>query len=355
VYGDHLPLDDFPSIVTPEGEARVKRLTYLEEVRNRLLWPLDKPSAHPGSQTNFTSTKFDRILFINDVFFEPIDALQLLFSTHLDPETRLPDYRAACAADFINHGLFYDSFVVRDSEGYGMGFQFFPWFATVGSAKSREAVLAESDAVPVKSCWGGMIAYEAEEFLRPEISSTSYSSEVRSSVQKHGPLRFRHQPEIYWEESECCLLNADLAARTDPANPKFFLNPYIRVAYTEEIWTGLSFVRRVEHVFTYLQYIVSKIGFPEFNPRRTEIAGKPSAQLRWVYDDDELNGEKIRDFGTIVPSERLKGNWKMTEQIATPGGFCGQRRLFLMQKDLENANEAQTGRNWVKGPFPRVK
>ena len=93
-------------------------------------------------------------------------ALHLLFSPHLNPATRVADYNVACAADFVNGVQFYDSFVVRDSQGYGMGLQFFPWFAPVGASASRRAVLRESDAVPVRSCWGGMVAYRAGPFLR---------------------------------------------------------------------------------------------------------------------------------------------------------------------------------------------
>jgi hypothetical protein len=72
--------------------SEVKRLTYLAEVRNRALWPLDNPSLHADEATgramNYTNSRFDRILFIDDVYFDPVDALQLLFSTNSDPHIK---------------------------------------------------------------------------------------------------------------------------------------------------------------------------------------------------------------------------------------------------------------------------
>lgn len=67
------------------------------------------------------------------------------------------------------------------------------------------------------------------------------------------------------------------------------------------------------------------------------------------------NGEKMRDLEMKIRPERLDGKWEMVEERAMPGGFCGQRRHFLMKKNLEKANEGREGKNWEKGPFPRVK
>ena len=55
----------------------------------------------------------------------------------------------------------------------------------------------------------------------------------------------------------------------------------------------------------------------------------------------------------MVATDRLRGGWEMVEAIAQPGGFCGQRRLFLMKKDLKKANGED--KNWEKGSFPRIK
>lgn len=254
---------------------------------------------------------------------------------------------------------------MRDSEGYGLGLQLYPWFAPTHRSVSRNAVLRNSDSVPVKSCWGGMVAYDATEFLRADVLAAGRGVDGKTEKEnedtwkalrrEQGPLRFRHQSEIYWEESECCIINADLAQRTDPENAKIFLNPYVRVAYTKGVWDWLPVITRFERVFRILQYGVSKVGWPEFNPRRTEVVGTGSAQLRWVYDEEGLNGEKMRDLDTWVEKKELRGKWEMLEETTLPGGFCGQRRLFLMKKDLKKANEEGEGKNWEKGPFPRVK
>lgn len=93
----------------------MKRIAFLAEVRNRALRPLE---ADP-------LMRFDKLLFINDVIFDPIDAVQLLFSTNIDASGRA-QYGAACAVDFINTFKFYDTFATRDFEGYAMGIPFFP-------------------------------------------------------------------------------------------------------------------------------------------------------------------------------------------------------------------------------------
>lgn len=63
----------------PNGEDRVQRITYLSEVRNRLLLPLDPPVTQENANaTGFRSAvdmHFDKILFLNDVFFSPLDAV----------------------------------------------------------------------------------------------------------------------------------------------------------------------------------------------------------------------------------------------------------------------------------------
>jgi hypothetical protein len=220
---------------------------------------------------------------------------------------------------------------------------FFPWFTSRGKATSRNDVLAEKDAVRVKSCWGGMVAFDATPFLRQTKKEDSFRQ-----------LKFRHQEEIYWEASECCLIHADIAERTP--SPKIFINPYIRVAYDAKSWSWLPFIRRIEHVFKTLQWVVSWIGYPEYNPRRTEIAGETSTQIRWIYDDPSMNGEALRDQGVEFAPENLHGEWRDVREMAKPGGFCGQRRLFVMKPDLHEANEGivnvSNGRNWEKGRLP---
>jgi hypothetical protein len=164
-----MDLDQLPTVVIPTtGEKRVKRITYLAETRNRALRPLNSNGNSNGNSDSeemklATRTRFDKLLFLNDVAFDPIDALQLLFSTNVD-SNGIAQYRAACAVDFINPFKFYDTYPTRDLDGYSMGLPFFPWFSSAGSERSRQAVLAGSDSVPVRSCWGGMVAFDARYF-----------------------------------------------------------------------------------------------------------------------------------------------------------------------------------------------
>lgn len=179
--------------VLPTGEKRVKRIAWLAEVRNKLLEPLysvlDSGSGFMSTSTgaskksklelnpnpNFNSTSrflskdgthltFSKLLFINDVYFTPSDALRLLWGTNLD-SNGVARYKAVCAADFVSSWKFYDTFATRDVEGYSIGVPIYPWFANEGEARSRRDVLEGRDSVRVRSCWGGMVAFEGGYFM----------------------------------------------------------------------------------------------------------------------------------------------------------------------------------------------
>ncbi|WEW61701.1 hypothetical protein PRK78_007193 [Emydomyces testavorans] len=332
VTGDHLPLSQFPTVILPNGERRTKRIAYLAEVRNRALKPLD-PSYSPRKNTNgfqSTSAKFDKILFLNDVYFSPIDAAQLLFSTNADSSGRAR-YRAACAIDFTSIFKFYDTFVVRDTEGNHIGTPFFPWFSTAGKSESRRDVLDGKDAVRVRSCWGGMVAFDAHAFQRP---SASFEGTHALS------LRFRHEPEPFWEAAECCLLFADMEQQLGMPAPNHgsgvFINPYIRVAYSPTTWEWMRSFWRYERVFTNFQYIVNTVFYRSYNPRRLHNPGQLVKEKVWVTD-------------TQKPQ---RGSFQMLERLAAPGGFCGQRAMFVMQKDVEAANSNGSGKNWEEIEAP---
>ena len=186
-------------MVIPSGESRTSRIAFLAHVRNRALKPLEANS----------SINFDKLLFINDISFNPVDAVQLLFSTNIDSLGRTK-YGAACAVDFINPFKFYDTYATRDLEGYSLGVPFFPWFTDAGDAASRLDVLRQIDAVRVRSCWGGMTAFEARWFqdITPQITLPNVGNPGSLNI---SPLRFRYEEDPFWEASECCLVHADLA------------------------------------------------------------------------------------------------------------------------------------------------
>ena len=66
--------------------------------------------------------------------------------------TRDGDYAAACSLDFKDPPKYYDTFALRDSDGYEAGMLTFPYFK---SPASRNAMIS-GQPVPVKSCWNGI-------------------------------------------------------------------------------------------------------------------------------------------------------------------------------------------------------
>ncbi|KAL2866412.1 glycosyltransferase family 69 protein [Aspergillus lucknowensis] len=314
VFEDNLDFTDLHAVTIPGGSKRIKRIQYLAEVRNRALRPLD---AHP-------EMRFDKLLYLNDIIFDPLDALQLLFSTHAD-ENGVAQYRAACAVDFINPFKFYDTYATRDLQGYGVGLPFFPWFTTAGSGSSRKDVLAGTDAVRVRSCWGGMVAFDARFFQLP-ISGPS---------QDH-IARFRASHDPFWEASECCLIHADI--QDIPVNPEdiadtgIYMNPFVRVAYDSRTLSWLGITRRFERLYTLIHNIGSHIAaLPHFNSRRTEVPGQRVMETAWVPNEDDYGG----------------GSFQEVRRIAANDGFCGRPGLQVLAEERE---EGEAG--WESIPVP---
>ncbi|KAI1935130.1 hypothetical protein LOZ66_005436 [Ophidiomyces ophidiicola] len=336
VAGDHLSISELPKVTTPSGEHRVKRIAYLAEVRNRALRPLNGSYVPDSGQVGFrhASTKFDRVLFLNDIFFSAEEAAQLIFSTNHG------QYRAACAVDFVSKVMFYDTFVVRDKEGYGMGLMFYPWFSSSGSAQSRRAVLAGEDAVPVRSCWGGLAAFDAAMFQTADAQRGGHAL----------ALQFSYTAEAFWEAAECCLIFAAMEQAHGSAlaagGSGVYVNPFVRVSYTAGTWQWLGFFRRFERAFRNLQYLVSRIGYPEYNPRRRDEPGQLVQHRVWTTG--AAGGGGIVRAGR---GGRSSGSFHTVERRAGLGGFCGQRRMFLMKPDVEAANR-RGEKNWEKVSVP---
>ncbi|KAI4133351.1 MAG: hypothetical protein LQ338_000251 [Usnochroma carphineum] len=331
VFERHVSLKTIPSVVLPDASERIKRIAYLANIRNRALRPLDMPS----------DVKYDKLLFLNDVVFDPIQIAQLLFSTNAD-ESGKSSYMAACAVDFINPFKFYDTFATRDAEGYSMGVPFFPWFSDAGKGISRKDVREGKDAVRVKSCWGGIVAFDASYFqansiAKEEEAALSPTNATQATTTDAGlPIRFRAEPELYWEASECCLVHADLqraSQRTlNEDDVGIYINPYVRVAYgTWTLW-WLPFIRRIEKLFTVPHTFINHLaGMPRHNPRRTETGGKDSKERVWVPDKASVAGGSFEEVSRVVES----------------GGYCGFRTLQLI-KDTVRKGE----KNWETMPVP---
>ena len=381
----------------PTGEWKIKRIAYLAEVRNKVLKPFE----------GRMEKRYDKVLFINDVFFSPKDAMRLLWGTNVNKETGKAEYKAVCGADFVTSWKYYDTYATRDMEGYSLGVPIFPWFANEGEAMSRKDVIAGKDAVRVKSCWGGMVAFDGQYFQRPMTDGKSLPVPDDGSLVKEGdtfkvpeapkiPLRFRFEPEPFWDASECCLIHADIMALaelpTSEANDSqaaskgpdygdgIFINPYVRVAYDSSTFSRIWFAKRFERLLIWPQSIISRwAGMPRHNVRREEKEGEVIQDRVWIYapqqnltaydedepsEEEEFGGEasqwqgwghwkrgmgRLEERGTageVKDKEywEKEGYYKPIERVAQRGGYCGVRQLLVL-KDKEKWGEDEDG-NW---------
>lgn len=197
-------------------EKELRRIPYLSDLRNQGLEPMFSIQRSSGRI-------FDKILYLNDVYFKPADILTLLATNdgHFD---------VACGIDFHYPPAFYDTFALRDSEGRGPIMSTFPYFR---SAETRNAIL---NGLPAKvaSCWNGVLAVDA----------APYYSQIEQDTEESGDsvttgLRFRGVPDTlalkHLEASECCLIHADLIA-SGQAHRGIFMNPAVRTGYTSRAY-----------------------------------------------------------------------------------------------------------------------
>ncbi|KAM3572316.1 hypothetical protein VYU27_005655 [Nannochloropsis oceanica] len=192
--------------ITTRGQERrgrdEDRISFLVKMRNTALGPLFSPEHQHR-------LPYDKIVFINDVYFCPWQVLRLL-SLVTDGEVHA---HWACGMDFKKpawtdgiwrafKGLytgprFYDIWVARDVEGER--FQEDPPFvlhppplSPAGKEEGRRGGGREGGPFPVYCCWNGMVAMEAEPFYRG--------------------LRFRAARPSLPIQSECSLLCDDFWA-----------------------------------------------------------------------------------------------------------------------------------------------
>ncbi|KAF6238626.1 hypothetical protein HO173_003132 [Letharia columbiana] len=190
-------------IQTPRGKTELRRIPYLSKLRNLALEPLN----YLGD-----GTKFDRVLFLNDVVFTTEDVATLI-------ATRDGDYSAACSLDFAKPPHYYDTFALRDDDGHEAITSTFPYFR---SKASRSAMIS-GQPVPVQSCWNGIVAFDAAPFYDPHRLKFRG---VSDSLALH-----------HVEGSECCLIHAD-----NPLTQSHgvWLNPNVRVGYSPEAYAAVK-------------------------------------------------------------------------------------------------------------------
>lgn len=125
-------------------------------------------------------------------------------------------YLSVCALDYRYPFLFYDLYAQRDAEGYSNGLPFFLIFSKAGQGFSRSDMLHQKDAVRVKACWRGMVAMRARDLQnherklpRPDFQQLGAHVINPSNPQKvAAPVRFRYEPEVFFDACECCLLHS---------------------------------------------------------------------------------------------------------------------------------------------------
>lgn len=325
LHEEHLSTENISRVTLPDGSKRIKRIAYLAEVRNRALEPLN----------GLSDVIYDKVLFLNDVLFDPVDALQLLFSTNMDGDGKA-SYGAACAVDFINPFKFYDTFATRDAEGYSMGVPIFPWYSNAGQGLSRKDVLDGKDAVRVKSCWGGMVAFDARylQASREAVHDKSTNDEIGNDNAQISdlsePIRFRAVPDLDWDASECCLIHADIinsnSEKISAGAVGIYQNPYVRVAYGPWTLWWLPITRRFERLHTIPHTVIDRlVGLPWYNPRRVDVKRDESKES----------------------SERSGGNLTPEIVSSSSDGYCGIRTLQLMRETVREGEK-----NWETVPVP---
>ncbi|KAK6613168.1 hypothetical protein H4I95_01512 [Botrytis cinerea] len=93
--------------------------------------------------------------------------------------TRDGNYAAACAIDFAKPPLFYDTFALRDIKGEEPITQTWPFFL---ATESRNA-MKTSAPIPVRSCWNGIVVFQAEPFYEnPSLRFRGFEIVLRSII-----------------------------------------------------------------------------------------------------------------------------------------------------------------------------
>jgi hypothetical protein len=202
-------------------------------------------------------------------------------------------------------------------------------------------MLLQSDAVPVKSCWSGMLAAQAKHIQSltmsisdgfQDIGVHAINPELPRKVKD--PVRFRAEPELFFDACECCLFVADLlqVAKNAQDETGIYINPFVRVAYDQSTLAWLPVTQRFERLFSWPHRLVTTlVGLPTANPHRSVEEGETFQEEVWRRDES-------------LPGN---GSWQLTQRMARNGLYCGVRDMQVLQNSPRTEDT-----NWFHWPIP---
>ncbi|KAI5475651.1 GDP-Man:alpha-1,3-mannosyltransferase, glycosyltransferase family 69 protein [Pseudohyphozyma bogoriensis] len=239
--------------------SKVDRIAQLSVYRNVALAPVNE---------TISGRKFDDVVFVNDVFVCPRDALELLW------QKRWQKADAVCAMDWratkswfewagfkVGRSITGEMFRARFDTMAEMRDGIKELFDQPGQEYSRERLRA-AVPVPVYSCWNGMLAISAAPFRGDHGEAISF----RSGFNKKGECA----------ASECKTVARDFWAQ---GLRRWMMVPSVHVTYAEEVYTHPQLL--------------------SLNPvsRRTKDKDSPPELIDW---DSLPAPENVTDEGTAV-------------------------------------------------------
>lgn len=208
-----------------------RRIQFLATARNEAMKPLASLASNLTSQGRHVS----KVMWINDVFFDPSDVLTLL-------NVAGGDFDQVCAIDTFSLG-FYDTWVTRDVDQDRLK-PMWPYFKRADDVDSVRV----GSPVLVNSCWNGLTIFDAAWFMAPQDTSTA-ASKSKSSLPSLGlseagvakakewnvslPLEFRSVQPGACIASECLLSSFDQHLLSYPHRPSIYVHPRVVVSYDE--------------------------------------------------------------------------------------------------------------------------
>lgn len=196
-----------------------------------------------------------------------------------------------------------------------------------------------------------------------EAGRDSYSFVEKHVVNVNGkpparaktPVRFRYEPGGYYDADEGCLFAADLAdvaasereeeggvgeggnATSTPPRSQIFVNPYVRVATSESVFSRLGMARKFERllvpIFTIRSWLDGGSSAPYVNVQHGDY-----------FDEEIWDGDRWR----VVESRRGR-----------VGMFCGRRGMRVLKTEGETRkgvelrippgwDTVERGKKWYK-------